>query len=161
MTMTPQIHLAGRPIGAAFLAGMLAVFSVFAAWFLLKHQVHSDAMHATSVSRPATIVTPLSCEKLEDIPGKSVTTVSVVFPANAYTPAHRHPGSVTVYVVRGTVRSQLSGGPAVTYTAGGTWFEPPGALHLFAENASSTEPAEVLAIFIADENCGPLVIPEP
>lgn len=60
----------------------------------------------------------------------------------------------------GAIRSQLAGTPARTYQAGETWFEPPGALHLFADNDSSMRPATLLATFIADDNCGPLVIPE-
>jgi hypothetical protein len=42
-----------------------------------------------------------------------------------------------------------------------TWFEPTGILHLLAEKASATNAAETLAIFITEENGGPLVIPEP
>ncbi|MEI9431006.1 hypothetical protein [Mesorhizobium sp. Cs1299R1N3] len=34
------------------------------------------------------------------------------------------------------------------------------AIHLFAENASTTEPAELLATFIANDDCGPLTIPD-
>lgn len=110
--------------------------------------------------RPTTTVKPLSCEKLPNVPGKSITTALVEFPPNAYTPRHRHPGSVMAFVLKGTLRSQLEGSPAGTYTAGQTWFEPPGAIHLFAENASASEPAELLAIFIADDDCGPLTIPD-
>jgi len=58
------------------------------------------------------------------------------------------------------LRSQLQGSPAGTYSAGQTWFEPPGTVHLFAENASTTEPAELLATFIADDDCGALTIPD-
>jgi hypothetical protein len=36
-----------------------------------------------------------------------------------------------------------------------------GALHLFADNARGTEATELLAIVVANDNCGPLVIPEP
>ena len=36
--------------------------------------------------------------------------------------------------------------------------EPPGTLHSFAENASATESAAILATYVADDNCGPLVI---
>jgi quercetin dioxygenase-like cupin family protein len=90
-----------------------------------------------------------------------LTTAIVEFPPGAYSPKHRHPESVTAFVLKGIVRSQLAGGPIGTYKLGGTWFEPPGVLHLFAENASDTEPAELLAIFVADDNCGPLVIYEP
>ena len=123
--------------------------------------IHAQAeADATPGTRPATVVKPLSCEALPNVPGKSITTVTVDFPPGAYTPAHRHPGSVTAFVIRGAVRSQLAGGPPQTYGPGTTWFEPPGALHLFAENASATEPAQILAVFVADDNCGPLVIPE-
>lgn len=122
------------------------------------HAVHAEAVPADAAGRPATIVKPLSCEKLPNVPGKSMTTALVQFPPNAYSPRHRHPGSVMAFVVKGTVRSQLEGGPVGTFGAGGTWFEPPGTIHLFAENASATEPAELLAIFVADDDCGPLVI---
>lgn len=110
--------------------------------------------------RPTTVIKPVSCEALPHVPGKSVTTAVVAFPPAGFTPQHRHPGSVTAFVLKGTLRSQLAGGPIVTYTAGQSWFEPPGAIHVFAENASMTEPAELLAIFIADNDCGPLTIPD-
>lgn len=123
--------------------------------------VHADsAAGAVLASRPASVVKPVSCEALPNVPGKSITTVTVDFPPGAYTPAHRHPGSVTAYVIKGAVRSQMAGGPPQVYGPGASWFEPPGALHMFAENASATEPAQILAVFVADDNCGPLVIPE-
>jgi hypothetical protein len=34
--------------------------------------------------------------------------------------------------------------------AGQDWFEAPGALHRLTENVSSTEPARLLVVFIAD-----------
>jgi quercetin dioxygenase-like cupin family protein len=54
----------------------------------------------------------------------------------------------------------LAGGPVQTFAAGQTWFEPPDAIHVFAGNASATEPAQLLAIFVADNDCGPLLIPD-
>ena len=119
------------------------------------------SVDAAGAERPATVIQPLSCEALPHVPGKSVTTALVHFPAGAYTGPHRHPGSVTAYVISGTIRSQMAGGPAVKYGPGQTWFEAPQALHLFAENASRTTPARLLVTFVADTNCGPLVIPEP
>jgi len=129
----------------------------------LQSGAHDHAMHAApnAGTRPAAATKVLSCEPLADIPGKAVTTVVVTYPPNGYTPAHRHPGTVTAFVLRGDIRSQLSGGQPVLYRPGETWFEPPGTVHVFAENPSPTEPAELLAVFVADENCGPLVIPEP
>jgi quercetin dioxygenase-like cupin family protein len=114
-----------------------------------------------ATGRPATTVKPLSCEKLAHMPGKAVTTVLVTLPPLAFTPAHRHPGSVTAFVVSGAVRSQLAGTEPQGYPAGSTWFEPAQALHLFAENPSASQTAILLAVFVTDENCGPLVIPEP
>jgi len=123
------------------------------------HMANTDAGGA-AWARPKTVVTPISCEELPNVPGKSITTVIVTFPPNGFTPRHRHPGSVSAFVLKGTLRSQLEGGAAGTYTKGQTWFEPPGTVHLFAENVSTTEPAEVLATFIADNGCGPLTIPD-
>ena len=115
---------------------------------------------SAAAGRPETVVKRVSCEKLPHVPGKSITTAVVEFPPNAYSPAHRHPGSVTAYVLKGTIRSQLGGGPAIAYKTGETWFEPPGTLHQFAENASATEPAALLATFVADDDCGPLTVYE-
>ena len=42
-------------------------------------------------------------------------------------------------------------GPAKVYSAGEGFFEPPGSMHTISENASNTEPASLLAIFVADD----------
>ncbi|QJP07551.1 cupin domain-containing protein [Pseudomonas multiresinivorans] len=124
------------------------------------HLAESHAGHSADV-RPATQVRRLSCEPLADMPGKVVTTLQVDFPPRGFTHAHRHPGAVTAIVLSGQVRSQMQGLPAQTYGPGETWFEPSRELHLFAENPSASEPARLLAVIVSEENCGPLVIPEP
>jgi len=64
---------------------------------------------------------------------------------------HHHAGNVLAYVLSGTIRSENSAtGPAKIYQAGQSFFEPLGSEHLVSENASTTEPASLLAIFIAD-----------
>jgi quercetin dioxygenase-like cupin family protein len=91
-------------------------------------------------------------EKLPNVPGKSVTAVVVTFPPGAKSPRHHHAGSVLVYVLSGEVRSENSAtGPAKVYKAGETFFEPAGSAHVVSENASATEPATILAVFIADD----------
>ena len=60
-------------------------------------------------------------------------------------------GSVTVYILSGTIRSRLEQGPIETFRAGGTFFEPLGIIHTLAENVSDTESAQLLAIFVHDE----------
>jgi quercetin dioxygenase-like cupin family protein len=61
-------------------------------------------------------------------------------------------------MLKGKVRSQLEDRPAVPNGIGEAWFEPPGTIHLFAANASPGERAQLLAIFIADDDCGALTI---
>ncbi|HEX7815178.1 cupin domain-containing protein [Dyella sp.] len=123
--------------------------------------MNSSHVDAATSSRPSTQARVLSCAPVPQVPGKTITTMLVTFPPHAYTPAHRHPGTVTALVLKGTVRSQMEGSPVQDYPQGASWFEPPRALHLFAENPSATQTAELMAVFVTDGNCGPLVIPEP
>ena len=143
----------GLALGAA---GALAVAStaVLSPPTPQEHQAHMAGARPSAeaqAGRPAVTAKPVACEKLPHVPGKSITTVLVQFPPGGFSPKHRHAGSVTVHVLKGTIRSQLGGGPVGTFGPGETFFEPPGAIHVFAENASATEPAEALAIFVADD----------
>jgi quercetin dioxygenase-like cupin family protein len=45
-------------------------------------------------------------------------------------------------------------GPEQTYRAGDAWWEPVGAIHRVSRNASATEPATLLAIYIAPSGHG-------
>ena len=101
------------------------------------------------MSHPANIVIS---QKLPDVPGKTLTALLVHYEPGGKTPKHHHPGSVMAFVVSGAVRSQNSAtGPARVYYAGEAFFEPPGSEHLVSENASATEPASLLAVFVADD----------
>ena len=91
-------------------------------------------------------------EKLPHVPGKTLTAVVVSYAPGGKSAKHRHAGSVFVYVLSGAIRSENSAtGPAKVYRAGETFFEPPGSEHLVSENASATEPASLLAVFVADD----------
>ncbi len=93
-----------------------------------------------------------------NVPGKSLETVTVSYPPGAKSAAHHHANSafIMAYVISGAIRSQLEGEPARVYHAGETWSEAPGAHHTVSENASATEPAELLAVFLVDTGDGPL-----
>ncbi len=55
-------------------------------------------------------------------------------------------------MLSGAVRSENSAnGPGKVYKAGESFFKPPGSEHLVSENASTTEPASLLAVFVADD----------
>jgi len=97
-------------------------------------------------------VRPIRSEKLPNVPGKSITTVVVNYAPGGKSASHHHAGSVLAYVLSGEIRSENSAtGPAKVYKAGESFFEPPGSGHLVSENASATEPASLLAIFVADD----------
>ena len=108
-----------------------------------------QAQSAAGAPRPTTTI--VSSDALPHVAGKRVTTVLVEFPPGGFSPEHHHAGSVSVYVLSGEIESQLGGGPAAIYKPGETFFEPPGAVHLFARNPSATEPARILAVFVHDE----------
>jgi quercetin dioxygenase-like cupin family protein len=52
-------------------------------------------------------------------------------------------------------------GPVKVYHAGESFTEKPGAHHRISENASETEPAKMLAIFVLDTGAAPLSTPDP
>jgi len=106
---------------------------------------------AAPAARPQPVAHPVSSDALPHVEGKRITTMVVEFPPGGISPPHHHGGSVTVYVLSGVIRSQLEGQPPMVYRAGESFFEPPGIVHLLAENMSTTEPARILAVFVADE----------
>ena len=94
----------------------------------------------------------VAADKLPNVPGKNISAVLVSYPPGGKSAKHHHAGSVLVYVLSGAVRSESSAtGPAKVYKAGESFFEPPGSEHLISENASTVEPASLLAVFVADD----------
>jgi quercetin dioxygenase-like cupin family protein len=108
-------------------------------------------MAASPTGPTLDVVEPIASYPLPNVPGKRVTIVRVFYGPGGFTPAHRHAGSVTAYITKGEIRSQLGGGPVETFGVGQSFFEPPGATHLVSANASNAEPAELIAVFVADE----------
>jgi quercetin dioxygenase-like cupin family protein len=97
-------------------------------------------------------IKPVGTDRLPNVPGKSITAILVNYAPGGKSPKHHHAGSVLAYVLSGAIRSECSAtGPAKVYKAGESFFEPPGSEHLVSENASTSEPASLLAIFIADD----------
>jgi quercetin dioxygenase-like cupin family protein len=98
-------------------------------------------------------ITPAFQEAIPNIPGKSLIGIVVSYPPGGKTPAHTHARSAFIvgYVLSGSIRSQVNGGKIQVFHAGEHWTEPPGgAHHEISENASTTEPASLLAISVVD-----------
>jgi quercetin dioxygenase-like cupin family protein len=90
---------------------------------------------------------------LPNLPGHKMTGVLVEYGPGGSSPPHHHTtkGSVVAYVLEGAIRSKVNDGPITVYEAGESWLEPPGAAHSVSENASATEPARLLAVFVAED----------
>jgi quercetin dioxygenase-like cupin family protein len=135
-----------RPIVAAMCAGLALTFAV---------------------STPATAgdagvsVTPNFQHAIPNIAGKSLTAVVVDYAPGAASSAHVHAKSAFIYayVVSGAIESQVNDGPKRVYHAGESFFEEPGAVHRVSRNASSTEPAKLLAVFVVDSGDTALTTP--
>ena len=64
----------------------------------------------------------------------------------------------SAYVLAGEIESQVNDGPKRIYRAGGSFYEMPGSNHP-SRNASKTESAKLLAVFVVDANDKPLTTP--
>jgi quercetin dioxygenase-like cupin family protein len=112
------------------------------------------AMAATPALAHDDKVTVVYDQPLPNVPGKSMKGVIVEYEPGGTSPAHTHPDSAFIYatVLEGAIRSQVNDGPVVTYHAGENFSEFPGDHHGVSENASKTERARLLAVFVVDTN---------
>jgi quercetin dioxygenase-like cupin family protein len=144
-----------RPLHIAVIAGLAFAFVIGKAMPIAMDAISTIVAPLCTACDPAgsalDTVEPITSHALPNVPGKRVTIARVFYGPGGFTRAHRHAGSVTAYVTKGEIRSQLAGGPVETFKVGQSFFEPPGATHLVSANASNTEPAELIAVFVADE----------
>jgi quercetin dioxygenase-like cupin family protein len=124
------------------------------------------ALFATGVDAqeiaPGANVSVVFDQELPNVPGKSMRAVLVEYGPGAGSPSHRHPSSAFIYarVLEGAIRSKVNDEPERTYKAGENWTEKPGDHHQVSHNASDTEPAKLLAIFVVDTGDTKIVIPD-
>jgi quercetin dioxygenase-like cupin family protein len=106
-------------------------------------------------------VTLVYQHELPNVPGKSIKGVLVEYGPGGFSAGHTHPKSAFIYatVLEGAIRSQVNDGPATVYKAGQNFSELPGDRHAVSANASETEPAKLLAVFVVDTSETELVFP--
>jgi quercetin dioxygenase-like cupin family protein len=132
-------------VSAAALAASMAIISVAA------FAQNDEPMRET--------ITPAFAQALPNVPGKTITAIIVDYPPGAKSIPHRHGQAFVVgYVLQGQIRSQVNGGASRVYNAGEHWTEAPGVHHTVSENVSTSVPAKLLAIFVADTKDKNLVI---
>nr|WP_180204686.1 cupin domain-containing protein [Pseudomonas sp. SbOxS1]NYU04680.1 cupin domain-containing protein [Pseudomonas sp. SbOxS1] len=122
------------------------------------------ALMASAVSAaepPAGKVTVVFDRPIPNIPGKSMKGVVVEYGPGAASPAHTHPQTAFIYatVLEGAFRIKIKGQPEKIYKVGENFVEEPGSVHEVSANASATEPARLLAVFVLDTDKTPLVTP--
>jgi quercetin dioxygenase-like cupin family protein len=91
---------------------------------------------------------------IPNILGKSLIAVEVTYAPAAASAPHTHAKSAFIYayVISGAIESKVNDGETRIYRAGESWSEPPNASHQISRNASKTEPAKLLAVFVVDTN---------
>jgi quercetin dioxygenase-like cupin family protein len=100
----------------------------------------------------------------QDLPGepqREISLVEVTYAPGEGSPPHLHANGVLAFVVSGAVISKVGEGPERTFQAGEAWWEPPGAIHRISRNASRTEAAKLLAIYVAPKTATPADLMKP
>jgi quercetin dioxygenase-like cupin family protein len=108
--------------------------------------------HAAETPAPSAKVTIVFDQALPNAPGKSMKGALVEYGPGGSSPAHIHAPSAFIYatVLEGAIRSQVNDGPAKVFHKGENFSEKPGDRHGVSANASDTEPAKLLAVFVVD-----------
>jgi quercetin dioxygenase-like cupin family protein len=106
-------------------------------------------------------VTLVYQHELPNVPGKSIKGVLVEYGPGGYSAGHMHAKSAFIYatVLEGAIRSQVNDGPVTIYKAGESFSELPGDRHSVSANASDTESAKLLAVFVVDTSETELTTP--
>jgi quercetin dioxygenase-like cupin family protein len=100
----------------------------------------------------------------QDLPGepaRELMLIEITYPPGTGSPPHLHANGVMAFVLSGAIVSKVNDGPEQTFNAGAAWWEPPGAVHRVSRNASATEPATLLAIYIAPKGAAAAELMKP
>ena len=95
---------------------------------------------------------------LADVPGKEGMVELVDFAPGEASEIHRHNADLFVYVLEGTVVTQLEGEAPKTLKAGEVFTESPTDIHVVSRNASMTKPAKLLVFFVKAKGAPPTVL---
>jgi hypothetical protein len=95
----------------------------------------ADDLSTVLITTDKSKVTLVYDHALPNVPGKSIKGVLVEYPPGGSNPAHTHPDSAFIYatVLEGAIRSKINDGH-----------------HAVSANASDTQPARLLAVFVVD-----------
>ena len=129
--------------------------------YLLAAAFAALSITASADDKPAGKVTVVFDRPIPNIPGKSMKGVVVEYGPGAASPAHTHPKTAFIYatVLEGSFRIKIKDKPEKIYNVGENFVEEPGSVHEVSANASDTQPARLLAVFVLDSDEKVLVTP--
>ena len=87
-----------------------------------------------------------------------LSVLELEYPPGGSTDKHFHNGPVFVYVLEGAIVSEIVGKPEAVYSTGQSFYEAPKGVHSISKNASQTEKARALVVFL-NEGSAPLTVP--
>jgi quercetin dioxygenase-like cupin family protein len=103
-------------------------------------------------------VTRLMTKDLPDVPGKEGMIEIVDFAPGEASQVHRHNADLFVYVLEGSIVTQVKGGSLQTVRAGEVFYESPTDIHSVSRNASETQPAKLLVFYVKAKGAPPTVL---
>ena len=128
------------PVPVAIVAMLLAAF-----WFAFLRPGPMPTSETPASRRSSELARYALTGALE---GFDAVLVEMNFPAGFSAPEHRHPGFILGYVVDGQMRFGINHEPDQIVPAGGTFFEPSGALHTAFGTASADAPVRCLVFLV-------------
>jgi quercetin dioxygenase-like cupin family protein len=118
----------------------------------------SATLAVTVASAGTGTATTLMVKELPDFPGKDGMVEVVDFAPGEVSQPHRHNADLFVYVLEGTIVTQVEGEAPKNLKAGDVFFESPTDVHVVSRNASATKPAKLLVFYVKDKGAPPTVL---
>ena len=118
----------------------------------------SSVVASSSANAQVGTVTRLMTKDLPDVPGKEGMVETVDFAPGEASLPHRHNADLFVYVLQGSIITQVKGGRTLTLHAGDVFHESPTDVHIVSRNASETQPAKLLVFYVKKKGAPPSVL---
>jgi len=136
-----MIHMSAKPI-------LLLAFLITSPLMMNSPLMAQEAVSPSFISKD-----------LARVSSKEIQMYTVDFPPGYSIPVHRHNAQVFLYVLEGSIVTQVKGGKEVTLTPGQSYYENPDDIHTVSRNASGTKPAKFL-VFMVKEKGAPSTVLE-
>jgi quercetin dioxygenase-like cupin family protein len=118
----------------------------------------SAIMAVTGANAGTGKVMTLMVKELPDFPGKDGMVEVVYFTPGEVSQPHRHNADLFVYVLEGTIVTQVEGEAPKSLKAGDVFYESPTDVHVVSRNASATKSAKLLVFYVKDKGSPPTVL---